>query len=170
MAAAWSRGGRSAPVCGEPWCHTSVSSPGAPEPPASLKRDYTKLPDSLPAVVARTARKVTDGATSHYEQAVKLQDYFAFSGGFQYSTQVQVGTGPNAIAKFLKDKEGFCVHFSFAMATMARTLGIPARVGITRPGSAIIRTCTPWQPSAQEKTTRFDRPPNGPRLGPADTV
>ncbi|MCD9874151.1 transglutaminase TgpA family protein [Streptomyces guryensis] len=102
----------------------------APEPPASLKRDYTKLPDSVPAVVARTARKVTDGATSHYEQAVKLQDYFALSGGFQYSTQVQVGTGPQAIAKFLKDKQGFCVHFSFAMAAMARSLGIPARVAV----------------------------------------
>ncbi|MGW2568348.1 transglutaminase TgpA family protein [Streptomyces sp. NPDC001537] len=102
----------------------------APEPPAALKRDYTKVPDSVPAVVARTARQVTDGATSHYEQAVKLQDYFAFSGGFQYSTQVQVGTGPDAIAKFLKDKTGFCVHFSFAMAAMARSLGIPARVAV----------------------------------------
>ncbi|MFF4499275.1 DUF3488 and DUF4129 domain-containing transglutaminase family protein [Streptomyces sp. NPDC001401] len=102
----------------------------APEPPASLKRDYTKLPDSLPAVVARTARKVTDGATSHYEQAVKLQDYFALNGGFQYSTQVQVGSGSQAIARFLKDKQGFCVHFSFAMAAMARSLGIPARVAV----------------------------------------
>ncbi len=102
----------------------------APEPPAAIKRDYTKLPDSVPAVVAKTARKVTEGATSHYEQAVKLQDYFAVDGGFQYSTQVQVGNGPQAIARFLKDKEGFCVHFSFAMATMARSLGIPARVAV----------------------------------------
>jgi transglutaminase-like putative cysteine protease len=102
----------------------------APEPSASLKRDYTKVPDSVPAVVAQTALKITKGATSHYEQAVKLQDYFALTGGFQYSTQVQVGTGPQAIARFLKEKEGFCVHFSFAMATMARTLGIPARVAV----------------------------------------
>ncbi|WP_405873685.1 DUF3488 and DUF4129 domain-containing transglutaminase family protein [Streptomyces sp. NBC_00005] len=102
----------------------------APEPPASLKRDYTKVPDSVPAIVAKTARKVTAGSTSHYEQAVKLQDYFAVNGGFQYSTQVQVGNGPQAIARFLKDKEGFCVHFSFAMAAMARTLGIPARVAV----------------------------------------
>ncbi|MCX5288858.1 MULTISPECIES: transglutaminase TgpA family protein [unclassified Streptomyces] len=102
----------------------------APEPPASLKRDYTRLPDSVPAVVGRTARTVTKGSTSHYEQAVKLQDYFAMNGGFQYSTQVQVGNGPQAIARFLKDKEGFCVHFSFAMAAMARSLGIPARVAV----------------------------------------
>ncbi|MGY6022438.1 transglutaminase TgpA family protein [Streptomyces spinosirectus] len=102
----------------------------APAPPAAIKRDYTKLPDSVPAVVAKTARQVTEGANTHYDQAVKLQDYFAVNGGFQYSTQVQVGSGPQAIARFLKDKEGFCVHFSFAMAAMARSLGIPARVAV----------------------------------------
>nr|WSY55575.1 DUF3488 and transglutaminase-like domain-containing protein [Streptomyces sp. NBC_00886] len=102
----------------------------APEPSTALKNQYTRVPKSLPAVVADTARKVTAGSTSHYEQAVKLQDYFAVTGGFQYDTQVDVGTGSNAIAKFLKEKQGFCVHFSFAMAAMARTLGIPARVAV----------------------------------------
>jgi transglutaminase-like putative cysteine protease len=102
----------------------------APEPPAALKREYTELPDSLPAVVARTAREVTEGATSHYEQAVKLQEYFADNGGFQYDTSVRVGSGPQAIARFLENKQGFCVHFSFAMAAMARSLDIPARVAV----------------------------------------
>ncbi|MEU7423966.1 DUF3488 and transglutaminase-like domain-containing protein [Streptomyces sp. NPDC040750] len=102
----------------------------APEPPAALKREYTRVPSALPKVVARTAEKVTSGATNHYEEAVKLQDYFAVTGGFQYDTQVQVGRGPKAIANFLEEKEGFCVHFSFAMAAMARTLGIPARVAV----------------------------------------
>ncbi|MFD5861638.1 transglutaminase TgpA family protein [Streptomyces chartreusis] len=103
---------------------------GAPEPPAALKREFTRLPDSLPGVVGRTAREVTDGATSHYEQAVKLQEYFSITGGFQYDTDVKVGSGPEAIARFLRDKEGFCVHFSFAMAAMARSLDIPARVAV----------------------------------------
>ncbi|MFE7278175.1 DUF4129 domain-containing transglutaminase family protein, partial [Streptomyces sp. NPDC057623] len=79
---------------------------------------------------ARTAREVTEGANSHYEQAVKLQEYFAVTGGFQYDTNVKVGSGRQAIARFLKDKQGFCVHFSFAMAAMARSLGIPARVAV----------------------------------------
>ncbi|MGW1254215.1 transglutaminase TgpA family protein [Streptomyces sp. NPDC002513] len=108
----------------------------APEPPESLKRTFTKVPASLPPVVAQTARKVTAGSSNHYEQAVKLQDYFAAEGGFTYSTDVQVGTGSGAIARFLRDKRGFCVHFSFAMAAMARTLGIPARVAVGfTPGS-----------------------------------
>ncbi|MFG3171688.1 DUF3488 and DUF4129 domain-containing transglutaminase family protein [Streptomyces sp. NPDC048200] len=102
----------------------------APPPPASLKREFTKVPESLPAVVANTARKVTRGSANQYEQAVKLQDYFAVSGNFRYDTQVQAGSGSAAIARFLKEKEGFCVHFSFAMAAMARTLGIPARVAV----------------------------------------
>ncbi|MGV4982756.1 transglutaminase TgpA family protein [Streptomyces sp. NRAIS4] len=102
----------------------------APEPPAALKREYTKVPSALPQVVAKTAKEITAGARNHYEEAVKLQDYFAVSGGFQYDTQVEVGRGPNAIANFLKKKQGFCVHFSFSMAAMARTLGIPARVAV----------------------------------------
>ncbi|MFI5817777.1 DUF3488 and DUF4129 domain-containing transglutaminase family protein [Streptomyces rishiriensis] len=104
--------------------------------PDSIRRDYTKVPDSLPPVVTQQAREITRGAANDYEKAVKLQDYFAVTGGFEYDTQVEVGSGPNAIARFLRDKQGFCVHFSFAMAAMARTLGIPARVAVGfAPGS-----------------------------------
>ncbi|MES4905167.1 MULTISPECIES: DUF3488 and transglutaminase-like domain-containing protein [unclassified Streptomyces] len=109
----------------------------APQPPAKLLREYTEVPDSLPSVVSRTARQVTAGASNAYEQAVKLQDWFAVSGGFRYDTRVQSGSGSAAIVKFLQQKEGFCVHFSFAMAAMARTLGIPARVAVGfTPGTA----------------------------------
>ncbi|WP_069886291.1 transglutaminase TgpA family protein [Streptomyces luteocolor] len=109
----------------------------APEPPDDLRREFTKVPDALPGVVEETARRVTKGAANPYEQAVKLQDYFASDGGFTYNTQVRAGSGPAAIGRFLEQKEGFCVHFSFAMASMARTLGIPARVAVGfTPGSA----------------------------------
>ncbi|CAL9399637.1 hypothetical protein SUDANB58_01419 [Streptomyces sp. enrichment culture] len=103
---------------------------GAPGPPAALAREYTELPGSLPAVVSRTARAVTRGSANDYDRAVKLQEYFTVTGGFRYDTRVQVGSGSQAIARFLRDKEGFCVHFSFAMAAMARSLGIPARVAV----------------------------------------
>ncbi|MFH9980240.1 DUF3488 and DUF4129 domain-containing transglutaminase family protein [Streptomyces sp. NPDC017179] len=109
----------------------------APEPPAALRREYTKVPPSLPADVASTARRVTRGAANHYEQAVELQDWLALEGGFRYDTQVEAGSGPQAVSRFLEDKRGFCVHFSFAMAAMARTLGIPARVAVGfAPGTA----------------------------------
>ncbi|MEU6815163.1 DUF3488 and transglutaminase-like domain-containing protein [Streptomyces sp. NPDC046860] len=102
----------------------------APKPPAALEREYTRVPARLPDVVARTAEEVTSGARNHYEEAVRLQDWFSVDGGFRYDTEVRVGRGANAIATFLDRKEGFCVHFSFAMAAMARTLGIPARVAV----------------------------------------
>ncbi|MFI6643807.1 DUF3488 and DUF4129 domain-containing transglutaminase family protein [Streptomyces sp. NPDC050504] len=99
-------------------------------PPTAVKRTYTKVPDSLPAVVRETATRVTQGSANDYERAVKLQDWFSSSGGFTYDTSVSSGTGTEAIVRFLEDKEGFCVHFSFSMAAMARTLGIPARVAV----------------------------------------
>lgn len=99
-------------------------------PRSELAREYTRVPDSLPDVVLKTAERVTKGAANEYEQAVKLQDWFVSGGGFRYDTTVTSGTGTAAIERFLKDREGFCVHFSFTMAAMARTLGIPARVAV----------------------------------------
>ncbi|WP_369379646.1 DUF3488 and DUF4129 domain-containing transglutaminase family protein [Streptomyces sp. cg36] len=102
----------------------------APPAPPALRTEYTKVPSSLPPVVSSTARRITRGATSDYQRAVMLQDWFAVRGGFTYDTQVESGSGTEAIARFLKDKQGFCVHFSFSMAAMARVLGIPARVAV----------------------------------------
>ncbi|MFD8148294.1 transglutaminaseTgpA domain-containing protein [Streptomyces sp. NPDC059708] len=102
----------------------------APAANPAVRGEYTKLPDNLPAVVAETARRVTQGAKDDYTRAVKLQDFFAVTGGFRYDTKVSSGTGSQAIARFLEDKEGFCVHFAFSMAAMSRTLGIPARVAV----------------------------------------
>ncbi|WP_433548062.1 transglutaminase TgpA family protein [Streptomyces sp. CA-294286] len=109
----------------------------APPPPADVRREYTRVPESLPPVVERTARQVTRGATNDYERARALQNWFASEGGFSYDTQVQSGTGTTAIVRFLERKEGFCIHFAFSMAAMARTLKIPARVAVGfTPGTA----------------------------------
>ncbi|MFJ3923737.1 transglutaminaseTgpA domain-containing protein [Streptomyces sp. NPDC090022] len=102
----------------------------APQPSPAILGEYTKLPENLPAVVSDRAREITKGAQDNYAKAVKLQDHFAVSGGFRYDTTVQSGTGSGAIERFLADKEGFCIHFSFSMAAMARTLGIPSRVAV----------------------------------------
>ncbi|MFH8804686.1 transglutaminaseTgpA domain-containing protein [Streptomyces sp. NPDC017936] len=108
----------------------------APRASGSFRDEYTEVPGSLPPVVSRTAREVTKDAADDYGRAVALQDYFAVTGGFEYDTEVEVGSGTDAIARFLRDKQGFCVHFSFAMAAMARTLDIPARVSVGfAPGS-----------------------------------
>ncbi|WP_431782241.1 transglutaminase TgpA family protein [Streptomyces chumphonensis] len=117
----------------------------APRPPEGLLSEYTEVPDDLPGVVLERALAVTAGADNDYERAVALQDWFARGGGFTYDTEVTAGTGSEAIVRFLEQKEGFCIHFSFSMAAMARSLGIPARVavgftpGVTAPdGSRLV--------------------------------
>ncbi|MFF9342014.1 transglutaminaseTgpA domain-containing protein [Streptomyces sp. NPDC014773] len=109
---------------------TSEQLAGAGPAPEQLLREYTKVPGSLPADVRSTALEVTKDAANDYERAVLLQDWFSEDGGFRYDVDVTSGTGTQAISRFLRDKEGFCIHFSFSMAAMARTLGIPARVAV----------------------------------------
>ncbi|UED83690.1 transglutaminase TgpA family protein [Streptomyces profundus] len=103
---------------------------GAPEPREDFQEYYTRVPDTLPQEVAATAEEVTAGTTNHYERAVALQEWFTSSGGFRYDTTVESGSGNDAIVNFLNQKEGFCVHFAFTMASMARTLGIPSQVAV----------------------------------------
>ena len=103
---------------------------------------YVSLPASMPASIARTAEQVTAGATNDYDRAIALQSYFR-DGDFTYSETAPVadgydGSGVQVIAEFLKVKSGYCVHFSSAMAVMARTLDIPARIAVGyAPGAAV---------------------------------
>lgn len=101
--------------------------------PQSVRADL-ELPGSVPSIITKAAEKATKGATSEYERAVALQNYFRNSG-FEYSLQTPLeqgydGDGLAVIATFLTKKSGYCVHFASAMAVMARVLGIPARVAI----------------------------------------
>jgi transglutaminase-like putative cysteine protease len=101
--------------------------------PPSVSHDLF-VPFDAPKIITDTARKVTAGATNAYEKAVDLQNYFQY-GGFNYSTVAPVrdsydGDSMRSIAAFLKVKSGYCVHFASAMAVMARTLGIPARIAM----------------------------------------
>jgi hypothetical protein len=103
---------------------------------------YLAVPTDLPAIVATTALQVAGNAATNYDKAIALQQYFT-GGLFTYSEDAPVkrgydGSGANVLAAFLAAKSGYCVHFSSAMASMARTLGIPARVAVGfTPGSAV---------------------------------
>jgi hypothetical protein len=71
---------------------------------------------------------------TEYQKAVDLQNYFR-ANGFTYSLKTPLeqgydGDGLKVIATFLQKKAGYCVHFASAMAIMARSLGIPARVAV----------------------------------------
>ncbi len=103
---------------------------GAPTPKPDTVQRYTALPRSLPDVVASTARAVTRGQNTAYDQAMALQQWFRTGGDFTYSTDAPADSGGDAVADFLAQRKGFCIQFSSAMAVMARSLGIPARIGV----------------------------------------
>jgi len=112
-----------------------------------------KLPFPRPAIIAATAKSVTEGAASDYDAAVALQDYLRGSA-FDYDTDAPVedgydGGGLDVIGTFLEVKRGYCVHFASAMAVMARSLSMPARIAVGYlPGSP--------SSSAEDDTNRYD--------------
>ena len=95
---------------------------------------YTQLPPNVPAIVSTTAKEVAGSSTTPYAKAVALQEYLR-SSVFSYSLAAPVegnydGSGMAVLASFLQKKSGYCVHFSAAMAVMARELGIPSRIAV----------------------------------------
>ena len=63
-----------------------------------------------------------------------LQQWFREDGGFEYSLDPGSGNGLEQLERFLgtgeDSREGYCEQFASAMALMARTLDIPARVAV----------------------------------------
>lgn len=97
-------------------------------PPNDILLPMTTTPQTLPAVFGSTARQVTQRATNDFDRAILLQRWFQ-SPRFKYSLARAPGNGMETLQKFITtDRVGYCEQFSTAMAIMARTLGIPARV------------------------------------------
>jgi len=119
----------------------------APSAPTRLRSTMTALPDNLPDVVTERAKEVTRGATTNYQKAVALQDWFRQGGGFRYSLAQRSGSGMDLLADFItNDRVGYCEQFAAAMAAMGRALDIPSRVvvgflhGTAQPDGRILYT------------------------------
>ncbi len=101
-----------------------------------------QVPKGLDPLIAETALEVVGDAATDYEKAIALQEWFR-GEDFEYSLDTPVeegfdGSGLDALVPFLEAKTGYCVHFASAMAVMARTLGIPARIAVGfLPGSPV---------------------------------
>jgi transglutaminase-like putative cysteine protease len=120
--------------------------PGTAEPavqPPDLEF-YIELPGSLPSGIESRARSLTADASSDFERAFILQDWFRETGDFEYTTEVSTGHDSLRLDDWLNDntsqnfRRGYCEQFAAAMAVMARTLEIPSRVvwGFT-PGEVV---------------------------------
>jgi TgpA N-terminal domain/Transglutaminase-like superfamily len=102
----------------------------APPPPATIVDQYLNVPAAFRPLAA-LARKVTAGAATPYGKAIALQQWFTQRGGFTYSLNATEPANASGLSHFLTvSKRGYCQQFAFAMAVLARLLGIPSRVAV----------------------------------------
>ncbi|MFC7587470.1 transglutaminaseTgpA domain-containing protein [Nonomuraea antimicrobica] len=98
--------------------------------PPEVDERFLALPDNLPDDVLALAGKVVGNASTNYEAALKLQQFFTTDGGFTYNLRTQ-GHSNSALRSFLLfDRTGYCEQFAASMAVLARIMGIPSRVAI----------------------------------------
>jgi hypothetical protein len=91
---------------------------------------YTQLPRGLNPRIAALAKQVTADAPTMYDKAVALETYLRTN--YTYSVDIELPPGQEGVSWFLfhSGNKGFCNYFASAMAVMARSLGIPARVAV----------------------------------------
>jgi transglutaminase-like putative cysteine protease len=81
--------------------------------------------------IAQTAQDVTAGQATDYDRLIAMQNWFRSE--FSYSLDAPVegdfdGTGADAVAEFLRERSGYCIHFSGAFALMAQSLDLQVRI------------------------------------------
>ncbi len=106
--------------------------------PQALSPYLTYLNSSSPVEreLAAIARRVTAGKRTAFDKAVALERWF-HSGKFTYTLQSTIPDSPQGLLDFLTtDPQGYCQQFAFAMAVLARLLGIPSRVAIGYTGGS----------------------------------
>jgi transglutaminase-like putative cysteine protease len=101
----------------------------AAAPPAAITGSYVTVPPSYDSLRAQAESVVARaGAKTSFEKAVALQNWLS-GGTFKYTLKAPTVLSASGLTTFLeKTKSGYCQQFSFAMAVLARLLGIPSRV------------------------------------------
>lgn len=97
--------------------------------PADIDKEFNFLTDTshIAPAVRDLALKVTQGARTDYEKAVKIQEEI------EKRCRYNLNAGPtpseeDPVEYFLfQSHEGYCDLFASAMVTMARSVGLPAR-------------------------------------------
>jgi transglutaminase-like putative cysteine protease len=98
--------------------------------PATIRERYLQLPDTLPNRVKDLAQKiVTDAqATNPYDRASALEAWLRKH--IEYNDQIPAPAQEQDGVDYVLfvTQQGFCDYYASAMAVMARSLGIPARI------------------------------------------
>ncbi|MBE3561804.1 MAG: transglutaminase domain-containing protein [Ktedonobacteraceae bacterium] len=93
-----------------------------------IVQNYTQLPPRLDPAIAQLASRITADKKTMYDKVVALESYLRTN--FTYEVNIHRPANEDGVSWFLfrSERKGFCNYFASAMAVMARTLGIPARV------------------------------------------
>jgi transglutaminase-like putative cysteine protease len=89
---------------------------------------FLQLPTGLDPRIAHLAQQITAGAASMYDKGVALESYLRTH--YTYTTQIELPPAAEGVSWFLFDSSyrGYCTYFATAMAILARSIGIPARL------------------------------------------
>jgi len=97
--------------------------------PALILARYTQLPSNLPERIPALAQEVAGSLDNPYDQARALEQFLR-----QYPYSLDVALPPpdqDPVDFFLFDlQSGYCDYYASAMAVMARSLGLPARMAV----------------------------------------
>jgi transglutaminase-like putative cysteine protease len=96
--------------------------------PNFIEKRYTALPENLPERVYALARELTSTSATPYDEAKAIEGYLRKN--YPYSLDVPMPPPDQDVADyFLFDlKTGYCDYYATAMAVLARSVGIPARL------------------------------------------
>jgi transglutaminase-like putative cysteine protease len=112
----------------------TVASLSAPQHvPAAIAHSYLgfmKSGSRIERHLRKIAQRVTAGSQTAFAKAVALERWF-LSSRFGYSSSSRLPDTPGGLLRFLTtSRRGYCQQFAFAMAVLARLIGIPSRVAI----------------------------------------
>lgn len=141
--------------------------------PSAIRKSYLGFRSSVSKKLTTIAQEITKNATSPFEKAQALERFFQ-SGRFTYTLHTDLpNTGQGLLDFLTTDRQGFCEQFAFAMAALARLIGIPARIAIGYTGGTE-RAAGTWRVTTSDAHSwpelyfsqvgwlRFEPTPGGP--------
>ncbi len=116
---------------GQPIVTTAQENSKAPIP-RSIRSAYLGFNSPVTKQLTAIARQITRGASTEFAKAQALERYFQTPGNFTYTLgALNLPNSAKGLLTFLTTgRRGSCEQFAFAMAVLARLVGIPARIAI----------------------------------------
>ena len=96
--------------------------------PNWVRERFLQLPDSLPQRVRDLAAVITAGKTNPYDRARALEDWLRANIIYDEGVAAPPPDRDGVDYTLFDRRQGYCNYYASAMAVLARSLGIPARL------------------------------------------